>query len=325
MAIVVELLARNGRPIKHFYFDKNSVTLGRGYHNDLTLEDPYVCAEHLHATMDTETGKVSIEDANSLNGTKVNDKLLQRGAIKQDDEITLGRTRLRIFDANSSVPRTLPLSALEENISWMNSFFWAIALTLGFAITVMVGQYLTTYEEFKLSQALPKVLGQMALFSAWPLTLALLAKLAKKEVRLLSLFSLLWIFLLTMQLLTNVERGFEFNFNHASWVFWGGVLMLTVCTFVFVWFSLFVAFHQSKNRRNLVTAIATGLLIVPAVTFQILSKPDFSAKPSYGASLLPMSYYFLQPDNTQSFLRRSETLFDKVDKAIQQKTKKENP
>ena len=52
MAIVVELLARNGRPIKHFFFDKNQITIGRGYNNDLTLDDPYVCAGHISASLD---------------------------------------------------------------------------------------------------------------------------------------------------------------------------------------------------------------------------------------------------------------------------------
>lgn len=324
MAIVVELLARNGKPIKHYYFDKPSISIGRGYHNDLTLEDPYVCADHLHAKLDNENGVVDLEDQASLNGTKVNNRRVGQRSVSPDDEIILGRTRLHIFDANQDVPRTLPLSELEENISWMNSFFWAITLTLAFAATLILSEYLMSFDEFKLSKALPKLMGQMALFSAWPLILSLLAKLAKKESRMLSQFSLLWIFLISLQVLSNVERFFEFNFSHAQWVFWMSVLALSACAFIFIWFSLFVAFHQSKQRRNLVSAIATAILIIPAVTFQILNKQDFSAKPSYSASLLPLDYYFIKPTDTETFLNSSEKLFNKVDASIQSR-ENENP
>ena len=324
MAIVVELLARNGKPLKRFYFDKNSISIGRGYHNDLTLEDPYVCADHVEAKLDVETGVVHIHDLNSLNGTLVNRSAIDETHIKQTDEISLGRTRIKIFDANTQVAEALPLSALEENISWMNSLFWAIGLTVLFTASLLLGEYLTTFDEFKLSKVLPKVFGQIALFSAWPLILSLLAKLAKKETRLLSQFSILWIFLLILQVLSNVERVFEFNFAHAQWVFWVSVLALTVCVFIFVWFSLFVAFHQSAKRRNLVSAIATGILIVPAITFQLIAKPEFSAKPSYGASLLPIHFYLLNPGDTQRFLQESNDLFEKIDDAIEL-NKRENP
>ena len=37
MAIVVQILSRSDKPIKHFYFDKPSITIGRAFDADLGI------------------------------------------------------------------------------------------------------------------------------------------------------------------------------------------------------------------------------------------------------------------------------------------------
>jgi pSer/pThr/pTyr-binding forkhead associated (FHA) protein len=75
-----------------FYLGKEKLTIGRTTYNDLILNDPKVSRSH--AEIYFEDGHYVIEDLNSTNGVYVDDKLIQKIALKSGSRITLGDSRL---------------------------------------------------------------------------------------------------------------------------------------------------------------------------------------------------------------------------------------
>ncbi|HHV54020.1 MAG TPA: FHA domain-containing protein [Firmicutes bacterium] len=68
--------------------------VGRGSGNDVRVFDPYVSARHLRLLV--TTGRVTVEDLGSRNGTWINGRRLGEPAVLEPgDEIRLGETRLR--------------------------------------------------------------------------------------------------------------------------------------------------------------------------------------------------------------------------------------
>src|SRR5438445_11598609 len=65
--IWVEILSRHRDVAARFRITGPDVRIGRGYDNDVIVDDPYVAAQHLHVFRD-ETGQLVVEDLGSANG-----------------------------------------------------------------------------------------------------------------------------------------------------------------------------------------------------------------------------------------------------------------
>ncbi len=313
MAIIIELLSRNGSPLKQYTYKQESVSIGRGYDNDLRVDDPYVSENHCVVTQDISTKLIQFTDNGSLNGVKLNNAPCDSQIVKDGDLITIGRTRLRVFNESRPVAPAIQLSELEEKINWLNQIPVAVSLTVAFVLMLISAEYLNSFNEFKLSKIIPSILGMVCVFSGWPLIMGLLSKLSKKESRLTSQFSLLWIFLLLSQAISLISFVTVFNVSHSSFDFVLNTLLLTCTFFIFVWFSLFIAFHQSKTRRNWVAMTATAIVLVPTLGFKMLNSGDFSPRPSYEATLLPPMYKIVSSQSTDEFIQQSDALFQQVE------------
>lgn len=313
MAIVLELLSRKNIPIKHFKFDQDYVCVGRDFNNDLRLDDPYVCPSHMLVAIDPESGQLMVNDCQSINGIKINNKFVNQANLNSNDIIKIGRTRLRIIDTKAPLPSAMPLSELEENLNWLNKAFLSFALAFLCLSFLLISKYVGSVEEFKIVTALPSQLGLLALVSLWPLSFAALGKIVKKESHVvnqinLSLLALLLFFLL--DLLLNVIK---FNIQPGVW------LSLIIFVFAgmllagFIWLTLFIAFHQPTWRRNVMTAILSFVVLAPLFTILYLSNDEFSSRPNYDLTLLPPFYDFTSAIETEKFIDNTKGLFTRVD------------
>lgn len=66
--------------------------IGRSMHSDIKLTDTGISREH--AAIIWEGDVYVLEDLQSTNGTKLNDKRIRSAELKSDDEIQIGRTLL---------------------------------------------------------------------------------------------------------------------------------------------------------------------------------------------------------------------------------------
>jgi len=66
--------------------------IGRSVHSDIKLTDTGISREH--AAITWEGTHYVLEDLQSTNGTRVNDKRVRSAELKQDDRIQIGRTTL---------------------------------------------------------------------------------------------------------------------------------------------------------------------------------------------------------------------------------------
>lgn len=315
MAIVIEVLSKNNKTVAHHYFDKDLVTVGRGYKNDLRLEDPYICENHLKIEHCVETGNISCLDEGSLNGCSINGKQLSSGNISRSDIVTLGRTRLRFFDANLGVEPTSLLSSLEESLAWLNNLTICMLLTAIFVILQIAESFYMTFDEVTAVKLFTDNFWQIFGLCVWPLLILLMAKMVKKEVRIVGLFSVMWLFLISIQLTTPVMGVLYFNFDSAIWLEWMDTAIFAAIFFSFIWFTLFLAFHQSSHKRNVLSILATGIVLVFALGLHKMND-DFSPRPDYDNSVYPPMYLLTKPVTSVDFAKQTDKLFKQIDKDI---------
>lgn len=88
-------------------------TIGRGYQNDLVLDDPYVSPSHVRLARDAD-GQWWIEDLGSDNGTcDSTGAPVSRAALTDHAAFTLGKTTLQVRSGAFSVAPALRLSAAD--------------------------------------------------------------------------------------------------------------------------------------------------------------------------------------------------------------------
>lgn len=76
--------------------DTDVVTIGRSPHSDLFLDDVTVSRHHARVLRD-EVGYL-VEDLNSLNGTYVNRKRIERHQLLDGDELQIGKFKLAFLE-----------------------------------------------------------------------------------------------------------------------------------------------------------------------------------------------------------------------------------
>jgi pSer/pThr/pTyr-binding forkhead associated (FHA) protein len=84
----------NGEVLRTFQMDKRKITIGRNGDNDIQIDNLAVSA--YHARIIEHRGHFSIEDLTSTNGTFVNEKRIAKGALKNNDAVTIGKHTLLV-------------------------------------------------------------------------------------------------------------------------------------------------------------------------------------------------------------------------------------
>jgi FHA domain len=104
--MVIDLLDTHGRVQARHRLAAIGVAckIGRSVACDIVLDDAYAAAEHTTLTL-LDDGRVAIADLNSRNGTRLNGKRIGAAAFSvEDGELIVGRTRLRIRTAHTTLP-----------------------------------------------------------------------------------------------------------------------------------------------------------------------------------------------------------------------------
>lgn len=101
---------------KIFPLKDGTMVIGRSK-ADIVIQDPRISRSHVTIQFDSKTGKILFTDLRSLNGTIINQELMEKGELKDGDKLQLGNT---IFDcqigvAEATVPaQTLPKKKKES-------------------------------------------------------------------------------------------------------------------------------------------------------------------------------------------------------------------
>ncbi len=82
-----------------YELDKEVTTVGRHENSDLLLDDVSVSRHHAIITR-TASGRITLRDLNSLNGTYVNGARVQESTLHSADEVQIGKFKLVFWAAS---------------------------------------------------------------------------------------------------------------------------------------------------------------------------------------------------------------------------------
>lgn len=158
----VELLARNGDVLQRQCVDKLPIRIGRGYGNDVILDDDYAAASHAIVEPDA-AGHLVLRDLGSRNGIVVAGKRRQDAVLADDTVVRIGHTSLRVRAADFPVAPELVDHTLH---GWEGVLPGAVGLLLTGAVALLV-RWLSDTEFFEPARYAEALAGGLAAALLW--------------------------------------------------------------------------------------------------------------------------------------------------------------
>ena len=158
----VEVLNSSGDLQARHKFSQLPIRVGRGYQNDVILDDPHTAATHALIGQD-EAGQLFIQDLGSENGTKLRGKRSASFNIRGDDVFQLGQTHLRIRDSHYAV---VPEITDATNHRWQGWPLFALALAIICSLALS-NTWLTDFNHGKPTAYIMSIATWLGFSSAW--------------------------------------------------------------------------------------------------------------------------------------------------------------
>jgi hypothetical protein len=289
------------------------VRIGRGYDNDVILDDPYVAAHHVRIVRD-ETGALVAEDLGSANGLFAGEDRRRLARVVLDGKrwIRVGRTHLRIRRADQAVA--------PERLLRPHARSWP--LVLGVACAVLGVQLLTTWlretGEPKPGAYLMQLvsLGAFALVwtAAWTILSRIFSGQARFERHLLIAVGGLLVFALFNELTSYGAFAFSWRWLIAYRYVGTWPLAAAIC---FLHLREMGRSRESGRSRLKLKAAAVAALALVAIGMQTLSQWEASAttdRQSFVRGLKPPTLRVAAPQTAKVFFSEVASLKVRLDR-----------
>jgi hypothetical protein len=321
MEIIIEEISRGHKLLEQHKFSQSSINIGRGYHSDVILSDPHICAEHITIKHDGEDWRIIDQD--SINGCFLDEgnKPAHDHIIHSGDIISIGKSLIRVIFPSHPVATSITLSPFENLIDLAKHPVTLFINILIFSLLTGWLLFLNNPTETNFTQLFIPIIKIILLSMIWPMLVALVSHLTKQEARIFTQIGICFIFYNLTWITDFIENLVRFNTSSQFPLTNIIVLLPIALAFSLFWLNCYVGFHMSSKRR-LITAAGLTLLIVGGTTLIKYNKiPDFTVKPQFDSTLMTPNFMITQSSSVDDFINDSSKLFNEVRKAAKEKKK----
>ncbi|HZI13928.1 MAG TPA: FHA domain-containing protein [Myxococcus sp.] len=295
-------------------------SVGRGYTNDVILDDPKVSPEHLRIER-REDGALVLRDVGSHNGTYRVEPWapLAELELKPDTRVAVGDTVLRFRGRGHPVADTLvaqaPDAPRERLVERPRAFSVALLALLG---TSLLEEYLTNYGRTDWGELLVALIVPLALILLWAGGWSVASRIARRQFHYRAHATIASLVLLGALVLPPLITLLSFSLALGSRLGWlHHVVFLALMGWGLFWHLRYVTRWEP---RRLVRVLATVTLVFGAVTRadDLLGNESFSAALDFPRTLLPPALRVAPAKPVDAFFEDSEALQRKVDALVKQ-------
>jgi hypothetical protein len=261
-ALILEIIDPRGRVRQRVRLAEHPLTIGRGYRNDLILDDPYVDPNHLRIE-GTEGGDWVVTDLGSKNGTwdgyyhrRVSSQLLQAGT-----EVRIGRTTIRAVGLDHAVPAALTDPAHQVGPVRRLVDPWVALLATAFAIGVSTtSRYLASASQQGFVDLATPGLAILAIAIVWATAWAFTNRIVAQRFNFLGHLGWAMVLGTAFGLTTTLFEWIRFFAPALEWV-WAEVLAEGGLFAVLLAGHLQLVTEWSAARQWRVAVLAAGLVV----------------------------------------------------------------
>jgi hypothetical protein len=306
--IWVEILSRHRDVLARYRCDGDEIRIGRGYGNDVVVDDPFVAARHLRVFR-AEDGRLVAEDLGSANGLYRDDEARREPRIVVDGDVPLriGRTHLRIREAGYAVAGERTFVA--GGSSWQQPLALAAAL-IGLELLSL---WLSETAEPKATRYLLPVLLLVVLVLAWTSAWAVLSRIFSGQARFERHLVIALAMLLVFSVYSELTDAGAFALSWrvlADYAYVGAWLLFAALCFLHL---REIGARHLRLKAGVVAALAAA--VIGAQTLAQSEVRGWAVQQSYLRDLKPPMLRIAPAQSDAAFFADADGLKAKLDRA----------
>jgi hypothetical protein len=352
--MILEIVRADGQRTWH-RIGAQPITLGRGFSNDLILDDPYVDARHARISCD-DAGALQVEDLDSVNGVIAGEAgRLRRVVVWAGAEVRVGRTTLRFRDPNEDVapalvdesppamadvssdapalePLTAPVSRDTAVVlpdgrpgvaRWMATtparLLVVVATTAAFAVNTWLGNATRS----SASEVFGAALGIVTIAMVWAGLWSVAGRVVVHRFHFTAHLAVVSAVILGVLVCASLEEWLSFAFPDVT------AASIPPTALMFGLVAVLVAGHLAYSstmtrRRRWLTGGAVAATLVAIVAAAALAKQDaFSDVPRFSGNLKPLPVAWLPTTSVADFGDAMRDVRHDVDELAAEQAKRE--
>lgn len=310
MKIVIEVASSQGSAGNPGYriFNNFPISIGRGFDNDIIVNDPYVDEKHAEISL-LGNGHLSISDEKSLNGVFVNGKSVAKSSLKFDDIIKIGMTEIKVLSPSQKVSPALRLEKKNLLVSLIEKPYSALLFMLMALLTVQIWSYFEIWTDERQVVAAASVAGVLGLAVVWSALWSVASRLVinnsnfSRHMTVVSIYMILsvcvWYLLTYINFLSN-ENLFASVVNY--------IVNFLAIAFV-IYLSLCFA-NNMQDRKRIFSSVLFSFGVVSGIfLLNYINSQQFSLLPGYSSSMEPYLSSLAPANTIDEFCAENEKLF----------------
>ena len=306
--IWIEVLSKHRDIAGRFRVDAAEISIGRGYDNDVILDDPYVAANHVRIFRDGE-GRLVAEDLGSANGLYLDQSRSRKPQLVLDGikPIRIGQTLLRVRDAGHAVEPERLVGSERGALPIVT------AIALG-AMLLAINALMTWFaqiSEAHLSDYLVPTLTMIGVVVAWVGVWALLARLFSGRSHFLRHLLIAQSGLIVFWIYSELAQIASFALTWTAVFTYGYVVSWIVLAVV-----CFLHLREVGRTHIWAKGVVVGLLLVVAIAVQTVQRSEAlanSGRPNVSHVLMPPSLRLVPLQDEPAFFGDITKLKAKLD------------
>jgi Inner membrane component of T3SS, cytoplasmic domain len=316
MTLVIEITRHLGAEPEYRRFESFPVTIGRGFGNDIILNDPHVDAAQLR--IDAQDSGWTVTDLGAVNATEIGGRALQaaRAHAASGAVVTAGGVKLRLLSPSHPINATEPLKQAGLLFRIARGVLPWIFFLLGMA-AVAAGSYAAVWSDqpaLSLWGAAAAAAGGMIVWSAlW----AVAGRLAHGVSYFGGHIAIAGLYLIAGAAEWFVSAGIAFLGSEGLAATLAETLLNGMLTVLLIYASLTLATRMTRRKRAGVAVLFAFGVTLGVTAMGMLAGGRFSPDPGYPHRLLlPLSPVARAVD-ADAFVTESAEIF--ADKSFNEK------
>lgn len=302
--IFAEVLDRRGEVVHRVRLDRFPFRIGRGYANDLVLDDPHVCPEHA-IVEELPDGGLRLRDLASRNGLWLpGGGRVGEVALGDEVNVRVGRTQLRLRDRAFAVAPALPVSRRHAALEWLFGHWSAVLVLLAALYAASLGQtWRNTWRETEWSDLVMLPLFEsVAATTLWAGGWALVTRFLIQRPRFPAHFAVAALASLASRAIDEALEWARFFVSGIDGIRWTDVVLAAALAGLLLLAHLSIAKVARPRLRALVAGAAAGLWFGVAALELVRSEPDWVSVLPYWSRLEPVPVAWLPRSDLGEFL-----------------------
>lgn len=281
--LIIKHHKRFGRLSEFFKSSGKSLTLGRGYNNDVILSDHFISPDQIR--FDCEDGQWKLKVLDNTNPVVINNHPVAEGevVIKSGDELMVGRTQLVLFTSDHPVERTrIMIRSNWSSHRWLRVILPILAVI--FAVLIgLFSEYLNASEKIQWGVLFAGSLAYVLMIILWAGGWALAGRLLHHKPNFFLQLFYTALILTGMTLGTFFQGYTEFAFSSRTF---GSIIEIGFLVLIFsLLLKVNLVYATELKRRGLIAASIVAVLAIAIVSMNLLGTREFSSYPDYSQSV----------------------------------------